>query len=137
MRGRDFLDLAKELLAAGNRPYHWRAAIIHTYYALLLECRDTMTVWGLPPPTRFQVHAAIRLRLAYASNKDLKDIGKTLEGLGLNRNRANYDLRTVPMFATGVDAQKDIKRATDALTLLDAIDADPARRTAAIASIRP
>src|SRR2546421_103927 len=49
MPGREFLELARELLAFGTLPRHWRAVIIHTYYALLLECRDAMTRWGLPP----------------------------------------------------------------------------------------
>ena len=50
MPGREFLELARELLASGRLPRHWRAVVIHAYYALLLECRDAMTRWGLPPP---------------------------------------------------------------------------------------
>ncbi len=57
MHGREFLELARELLASGTLPRHWRAVIIHAYYALLLECRDAMTRWGLPPLIRQQVHA--------------------------------------------------------------------------------
>jgi hypothetical protein len=136
MQGREFLDLAKEL-AAGSRPYHWRGATIHAYYALLLECRETMARWGLPSPSRHQVHAAIRLRLVYASHPDLKLIGMDLEKLTENRNRASYDLRDLPMFATAQIAQRGVQKAGDAIALLDAIDADPIRRAAAVASIRP
>jgi hypothetical protein len=43
--------------------------------------------------------------------------------------------RTV--FASDVEANKLIRQAADALALLDAIDADPARRAAAVASLPP
>ncbi len=75
MRGSEFLDLARELLASGTSPRHWRAVVIHAYYALLLECRDAMTRWGLPAIPRQQLHAQVRLRLIYASDVDLKRIG--------------------------------------------------------------
>jgi hypothetical protein len=67
MQGREFLDLARELLASGTSARHWRAVVIHAYYALLLECRDAMARWGLPPVPQQQVHAQVRLRLVCAS----------------------------------------------------------------------
>jgi hypothetical protein len=137
MRGREFLNLAQELLAFGTAPRHWRAAVIHSYYALLLECRDTMASWGIPPPPRQQVHAQVRLRLVYATDPDVKHIGHRLEELVVRRNLANYDLRALPLFATAAAAQSDVNKATKTLALLDAIEGDPARRAAAIASIRP
>jgi len=137
MQAREFLELARELLAFGKLARHWRAVIIHAYYALLLDCRDTMARWGLPAPPRQQVHAQVRLRLVYAADPDLKRIGYALEELAKNRNAANYDLTALPMFASDAHAHRDVKKASDALALLDAIDRDPARRAAAVASIRP
>jgi hypothetical protein len=137
MQGREFLDLARELLAFGTMPRHWRAVAIHAYYALLLECRDAMTRWGLPPLARQQVHAQVRLRLVYAKDPDLKSIGDKLEILSRHRNAASYDLHSLPLFASAKAAQDDVKVAADALSLLDAIDADPARRAAAVAAIKP
>jgi hypothetical protein len=137
MSGREFLELARELLASGTLPRHWRAIIIHAYYALLLECRDAMARWGLPPLTRHDVHAQVRLRLTFATDPDVKEIGRKLEKLGMDRNSASYDLRPLPRFATPVAARDAAQKATDALALLDAIDSDQARRAAAIASIRP
>jgi hypothetical protein len=128
MQGREFLELARELLGSGSLPRHWRAAIIHAYYGLLLECRDTMARWGLPTVPRQQVHAQVRLRLVYATDADLKRIGFAVEELVKDRNSASYDLRPLPLFATAADAQNDVQLSTDALALLDAIDADPARR---------
>lgn len=137
MRGREFLELARELLAWGSLPRHWRAVIIHAYYGLFLECRDAMDRWGLPPLPRHQAHTQVRLRLLFATNPDMRHMGFTLDKLGQHRNTANYDLRTRPLFATSVVAQDDVQAATDALALLDAIDADPTRRAAAAASIPP
>ncbi len=137
MQGREFLELARELLSFGTLPRHWRAAVIHAYYALLLECRDAMTHWGFPPLARQQVHAQVRLRLVYATDPDMKEIGYKLEDLSKDRNLASYDLRTLPLFASAVAAQTAVQKAADALALLDAVEADPVRRAAAIASIRP
>jgi len=83
------------------------------------------------------VHAQVRLRLVFATDPDLKEIGRKLEKLGMDRNSASYDLRALPIFASVVAAQDAVKKATDALALLDAIENDPVRRGAAIASIRP
>jgi hypothetical protein len=135
--GREFLTLAREILAWGNLPRHWRSVVIHAYYAVLLECREAMTRWGLPPLVRQQVHAQVRLRLLYATNAELQEIGRKLERLGMDRNTASYDLRSSPLFATSVGAQDAVKKAEDALALLDAMDADPIRRAAGAASIKP
>src|SRR5437667_5408859 len=100
MRGREFLELAREILAFGTSARHWRAVIIHAYYALLLECRDAMTRWGLPPMSRHQIHAQVRFRLLRATDRDLNTIGRALEALTKDRNYAKYDLRSLPLFAT-------------------------------------
>jgi hypothetical protein len=137
MQGREFLDLARQLLTFGNSPLHWRAVIIHAYYALLLECRDAMIRWALPPLPRQQVHAQVRLRLIYATNRDLKKLGDALEVLNKHRNAASYDLQSLPLFASAKVAQADLQLASDSLSLLDSLDADPLRRAAAITSIQP
>jgi hypothetical protein len=137
MPGKEFLELAREILALGTLPRHWRAVVIHAYYALLLECRDAMTRWGLPPPGRQQVHAQVRLRLVFSTDTDLSQIGRKLEKLGMDRNSASYDLRPLPLFASPVAGQDAVKTASDGLSLLDGIDQNPTRRHAAAASIRP
>jgi hypothetical protein len=96
-----------------------------------------MARWGLPAPARQQVHAQVRLRLVYSTDPNLKDIGRTLEFLVVQRNSASYDLRPLPIFATPGVAQAAVQRAEDALASLDAIDSDLARRAAAVASIMP
>lgn len=136
MNGRQFLDLAREV-ATGATELHWRGSAIHTYYALLLECRDVQIRWGLPIPHRHNLHATVRLRFQYATERTPKRIGDFLERLVNLRNLASYELSTRIEFQNSQAAIRAIQMANDALALLDAIEADPARRVAAIASIRP
>ncbi len=136
MRGRDFLELAKELLP-GTLPRHRRGVVIHAYYALLLECRDAMERWGLPALPRQQVHAGIRLRLVYATDPALEQLGQSKDRLVQDRNRASYNLRPLSDFASGQRAVKVVTEAAAQIALLDAIDSDPVRRAAALASITP
>jgi hypothetical protein len=75
--------------------------------------------------------------MVYSSDKDVKRIGFSLDHLGQLRNRADYDLAPSKYFASAVHAGQAVLDAADALTLLDALEGDPARRTAAIASIPP
>src|SRR5438132_13368461 len=89
MQAREFLELARELFGPGASARHWRGAIIHAYYALLLECREAMARWGLRALTRQQVHAQVRLRLIYATDPDLKEGGQRLEPLAKSRNSAS------------------------------------------------
>jgi hypothetical protein len=136
MEGRAFLDLAREL-AAGVSESHWRGAAGRAYYGLMLECRDALLRWGFVMPPRDKVHAVVRLRMVYSSDKDVKRIGFTLDHLGQLRNRADYDLNALKYFGSPIHARQATQDAADALTSLDTMDADPARRAAAIASIRP
>ena len=137
MQGREFLELARELLALGTKPRHWRGVIVHAYYAVFLESREAMARWNLPVPPRHLAHHQIRQRLVFATYPDLKMIGYALEELGKHRATASYDLRPHALFSSAKDAQDDVQLAADALALLDAIDADPVRRPAAVACIKP
>ena len=136
MRGRGFLDLAKEVVA-GPTEYHWRGAAIHAYYALFLECRDALLRWGFVIPRGVNVHAQVRLKLTYAKDADLQRLGWALDDLVKLRNDANYDLSALPDFASDTEAQKAIRESDNSMALLDAIEADPARLAAAKAAIGP
>lgn len=91
MQGRDFLEVAQALVG-GTKEVHWRATVIHAYYALILECRDALTRWSVPIAPRQNVHSAVRLRFLFASDPDLKRIGSTLDDWVRHRNDARYNL---------------------------------------------
>jgi hypothetical protein len=135
MSGREFLQVARDV-AAGATEVHWRAAVIHSYYALVLECRDALFRWGFVMPRRENMHTWVRLRFTYAADPDLKKIGDFLDELVQQRNRASYDLQAKGFSVASV-AQDAIRDASLALALLDHIDGDAGRKAAAIAAIRP
>ncbi len=136
MQGRAFLDIAREVIAGGTEA-HSRATVIHAYYALFLECRDALTRWGIALPPRQNVHSAVRLRFVYATNAGVKSIGNVLDPWCRHRNDASYNLAALVKFAADNLAQDALTEVADTLTLLDAIEADPACRAAAIASSPP
>ncbi len=136
MQGRAFLEVAREAVA-GTTEAHWRAAVIHAYYALFLECRDALIRWRIAIGPRQNVHSAVRLRFVYAVDPGLKRLGYALDKWCPRRNDASYDLSALPKFATNRLAQDAIAEVTVALSLLDAIETDPVRRAAAIASSPP
>ncbi len=136
MQGRAFLEVARDVVT-GMTEAHWRATVIHAYYALILECRDTLHRWSIAVPPHQNVHSLVRLRFLYAANADLKALGRTLDRWCRYRNQANYDLSALPDFTTDAFAQDAIRETAAALALLDTIEADPARRAAAIAAFTP
>ena len=136
MDGRALLDVAREL-AAGSSEAHWRSSVGRAYYALLHEVLGTLRRWGFSLPPRDKVHTFARLKLVYATDPDLKRIGRTLEALGRLRNAADYQLSLSGPFVSARIAVQALADAEAAVALLDALEANPARRTAAVGSIPP
>ena len=133
MNGRDFLAVAGEVLQ-GNSAAHWRTVVGRCYYALFLEGREALRQWGFPLPSRDRIHRFVRLCMLYASDPNLKAVGRVLDRLSQRRNDADYDLLS-PHFSNGKVAGLAFQQATTALAELDAVRNDPARLAAAIADI--
>ena len=136
MHGRAFLDVARTVVSAATEPY-WRATVIHTYYALFLVCCDALTRWGIAVSPGQNAHSAVRLRYIYVAEPSLKRLGFALDHWCRKRNDASYNLGVLPDFASDQIAQIAVAEVTAALALLDAIESDPMRRAAAIASFPP
>ena len=134
MKGREYLETARDTVK-GWRESDWRTTVGRAYYALYLECRDALLRWGFFIPIHGS-HGEVAKRFGFASLRDLNEIGKTLHHLSAHRKQADYEIATIGYFVDDVRALTTIKDATAAIALLDAIDTDPARRTAAIADIR-
>jgi hypothetical protein len=136
MDGRALLDVARELAAGPGEP-HWRSSVGRAYYALLHEVLGALRRWGFSPPPRDKVHTFARRKLTFATDPDLKRIGLTLEAIGRLRNVADYQLLLPGHFVSARNAVSALADAEAAVVLLDALEASPARRTAAVASIPP
>ena len=133
MRGRQFLELAREIIKGGSER-HRRGAAGRAYYALMLECRDALDAWGFPAPRRDAVHGFVRQRFDSTANADFRAICAMLVQLGKLRNEADYALNA--SFVSTSDVQQAITNAASALRLLEDINADANRRSAAVADIR-
>ena len=135
MEGRAFLKVARDLARIAGEA-HRRAAIGRAYYALMLESRDLLTRWGISCRSSENVHHFVRLKLLYARDAKLKDVGVVLERLLKQRNHADYQLSNFKAAYLNEDfIESMIIDADKAIALLDWIDGDPTRRESAIASI--
>jgi hypothetical protein len=129
------LQSARDLLAVPSEA-NWRSAAGRAYYALLHEGREALDRWGFPLPPRENIHSFVRLRFNFSAHPDLRQVGQALDELSHWRNQADYHLASPGRFASGARAAQAIAWAQASIDLLDQIDADPARRAAAIAAIR-
>src|SRR5262245_12041566 len=135
MNGREFLPVARQLAGSASEA-HWRTAVGRAYYTVFLEAREALRRWGCSIPPREQAHRFVRLRFSFPADVTLKRIGDSLDQLGRWRNHADYELSPGKPFATSRASQMAVTLADDAVELLDQIDADPARRAAAVAAIQ-
>jgi hypothetical protein len=134
MDGRAFLNPARSMVAIAAEEY-WRTAAGRAYYALLHEGLSALTRWGISRPPRSSIHDFVRQRFGFPNHADLQFVGNVLERLGRLRNEADYQLAHLGSFQKGATALSAVQRARDAIALLDQLDADPARRAAAIAAV--
>src|SRR6185369_6227117 len=97
MQGREYLDLAREILL-GATEKHWRGAAGRAYYAVFLEGREALARWGFVPARHENAHHFVKVHCSYPSDAELKRIGRMLARLGRLRNQADYNLSPLPSF---------------------------------------
>jgi uncharacterized protein (UPF0332 family) len=91
MTGRDFLDVAFDLLA-GSREADWRSATSRAYYAGFHCARELLLSWGFSVPISEQAHAYLWRRLSNCGHPDIREAGLRMYQLRGTRNWADYDL---------------------------------------------
>src|ERR1700677_3938864 len=103
MRGREFLNVARDLLLL-KTPAHWRSSVSRAYYALLLEGRESLRRWGFALPRGDRIHAFVRLRFTYSADQPLRWVGMKMDNMVQLRGKADYELVTT-LFDTDATAQ--------------------------------
>lgn len=134
MLGREFLDTADRLLTL-QAESDWRSAASRSYYAVYLECREALYRWGFHFAARSS-HLEVSRRFSFPKNQELNQIAGLLQHTSSLRNKADYDLSSNSPFLSASESRISVQRARTVITLLDAIEADPAHRAQAIADIR-
>jgi hypothetical protein len=91
---------------------------------------------GLSQPAPSQVHQLVNRRLFASADPDVKQIGIWFDQPRKARGRAEYETWPLAEFASDAGAKWAVQRASDALKLFDAIEADVPRRAAVAAEIK-
>ena len=112
-----------------------QSSVGRAYYALLNEVVGALRRWGFGLPPRDKPHTFARLKFVYATNPDLKRIRLTVESLGRLRNAADHQIGSSDPFVLPTIAIYALTDAESAIALLDANEADPARRAGAVRTI--
>ena len=123
MNGRDFLAVAKNLLAAPTEA-DWRTAVSRAYYAAFHVARQLLGDLSFRVPRADPAHAYLWMRLSNCGDPQIQAGGQRLHDLRSERNRADYDI-DVPLAHTAAATQDLIAR--QLIQLLDTAAVDPLR----------
>jgi uncharacterized protein (UPF0332 family) len=91
MTGRDFLTLARKLLAESDEA-DWRTAVSRAYYAAFHAAREFFVAMRFRVARSDKAHSYLWLRLQNCGDQLLKNAGSDLADLRSQRNTADYDL---------------------------------------------
>ncbi len=116
-------------------PATCRTAIGRAYYAALNRVDQTLGRWGASCGRGPQKHG-LAVRFLHATNDPVLMMASgDLNGLKDLRNRADYDMSDASVEKTS-QAMKALDLAKHVMDSVEAVDNDPARRTAAEGHIR-
>jgi uncharacterized protein (UPF0332 family) len=117
MNGRDFLTVAKDLLAASTEAA-WRSAVSRAYYATFHVARQRMQELGFTVPRGERAHAYLWLRLSNCGDPQVQQTGRRLNSFRGQRNRADYE---VSVFYSQPSADAQVRIAEAIIQVLDAV----------------
>lgn len=121
MNGRDFLDVAYDLLG-GTREADWRSAVSRAYYAGFHCARDFLSAAGFAVPLADQAHVYLWRRLSNSGHPDVSQAGRSMDEFRRRRNLADYEIDQPFNQATA----EDILRSVDEIIrLLDTLPTVP------------
>ena len=123
MNGRDFLSLARDLLASSTEAA-WRSSVSRAYYAAFHVARELLEDVGFTVPRGERAHAYLWLRLSNCGEPQVQDAGRRLNTLRGLRNRADYDV-TASLALPTADGQ--VRIGEDIIQVLDSAIHEPTR----------
>lgn len=92
MTGRDYIALAKRLLASADEA-SWRSAVSRAYYGAFHLGIDFFSALNFRVPQSDKAHAYLWMRLQNCGDAALVAVGSDLNDLRSRRNEADYDFR--------------------------------------------
>jgi len=135
MEGRAFLDSARLLLSVPSEANR-RSAAGRVYLALLREAQVVLARLGFPRPSTEDVHGFVLDRIGSAAHLELARIADAIRRSADLQAEADYKLEKPGNFADDHEINFLLAIAQATIELLDELDADFIRRTAAMAVIR-
>jgi hypothetical protein len=135
MDGRAFLGSAQHLLGVDTEANR-RSAAGRLYLALLHEGNAALERWGFPRPAQDDIHSFVLSRFNSAPNLDLLRVADALKQLRALAEVADYALASPGVFVDAIEISRRQILAQVTVDLLEQIDNDTARRTAAVTDLR-
>jgi hypothetical protein len=116
-------------------PAWCRTAISRAYFAALNRAAEALAGLGASCGKGPQKHGQAVRFLHATDDPDLKTASATLDHLRTERNRADYDMDD-PLVERVAQARRAVEAAKEIMDYLEAVENDPARRTAAESNIK-
>ena len=121
MDGWDFLLVARQL-GRSARECDLRTSISRSYFAAFNGVAGSLSEQGIHLPRGPEAHVALYRCLNGSDHEALEQVAAWLNGLKVERNRADYDMTASPNRVSGAAAAKALERA---LRLRHAFEAVP------------
>jgi uncharacterized protein (UPF0332 family) len=123
MNGRDFLPVARRLLAAADEA-DWRSAVSRAYYAAFHVARRLLSDLNFTVPHADRAHGYLWLRLSNCGDPQVQAAGQQLKDLRRERNWADYEVARPLSLSL---ARGDVQTAEQIIQVFDLAAVEPTR----------